>query len=365
MSVIAQTHVLVVGPAAPGPSSRGGIATVVGHMAAQPDPSIDVRLVTTYIDGTVGQRLRAGLAGMARGVLAVLRGRVDVVHVHLSHGGSVVRKAPVLWAARVRGVPAVVHGHSFDFGGWVAGLPAPARPLVRAALPADRWLVLGTGLAEEYAAAMALPRGAVEVLYNPVPPVPDHGDDGALVDGVVRAVALGRLGVRKGSYDLVAAVAALPPAVRARLHLTLAGDGEVDEVRAAVAAAGVGDAVTVSGWVDPAGRDALLATAQVFALPSYDEGLPMALLEAMAAGLAPLTTPVGAIPDAITDGVDGVLVPPGDVPALAGALARLVEDPALRETISTGARRRAGDFAIAPWHARLATLWTELARPRP
>ncbi|MEC4613838.1 glycosyltransferase family 4 protein [Tsukamurella tyrosinosolvens] len=358
-------RVLVVGPPPPGPLSRGGMATVVGHMAAQPDPAIDVRLVATYVDGTVGQRLRTGLGGMARSTAAVLRGDVDVVHVHLSHGGSVVRKAPVLWAARLRGVPAVVHGHSFDFGGWVTRLPAPARTLVRAALPADRWLVLGTGLATEYAAALGLAPETVEVLYNPVPPLPARPAEGLAANGaaesIVRAVALGRLGVRKGSYDLVAAVAALPPDVRSRLHLTLAGDGEVDEVRAAVAAAGVEEAVTVRGWVDPAGRDALLAASQVFALPSYDEGLPMALLEAMAAGLAPLTTPVGAIPDAITDGDDGLLVPPGDVPALSAALARLVEDPELRKGIAAGARRRARDFAIEPWHERLAALWIELA----
>ncbi|TWS21640.1 glycosyltransferase family 4 protein [Tsukamurella asaccharolytica] len=336
------------------------MATVVGHMAAQPDPSIDVQLRTTYVDGTVGQRLRAGLGGMARGTLSVLRGDVDVVHVHLSHGGSVVRKSPVLWAARLRGVPAVIHGHSFDFGGWVAGLPAPARPLVRAALPADRWLVLGTGLAAQYAAALHLAPSTVEVLYNPVPEVPVPAGLATTGD-VVHAVALGRLGVRKGSYDLIAAVALLPPEIRARLHLTLAGDGEVDEVRAAAAAAGVEESVSVRGWVDPAGRDALLATAQVFALPSYDEGLPMALLEAMASGLAPLTTPVGAIPEAITDGADGLLVPPGDVPALSAALARLVDDRDLRERIAAGARRRARDFAIEPWHARLAALWRELA----
>lgn len=267
------------------------MATVVGHMAAISDPRVDVTLVTTYIDAPAAQRIRTGLAGMARGTVAVARRDVDVVHVHLSHGGSVVRKAPLLWAARLRGVPAVVHGHSFDFGGWMARLPAPARSLVRAALPADRWLVLGAGLAAEYAEALRLAPARVEVLYNPVPALPTRATEGLAADGIVRAVALGRLGVRKGSYDLVAAVAALPPDVRSRLHLTLAGDGEVDEVRAAVAAAGVEEAVTVRGWVDPAGRDALLAASQVFALPSYDEGLPMALLEAMAAGLAPLTTP--------------------------------------------------------------------------
>lgn len=354
------TRILVVGPAPPGPTSRGGMATVIGHMAAIDDPGIEVRLLTTYVDAPATERLRVGLTGMARGTVAVVRGDADVLHVHLSHGGSVLRKAPLLWAARLRGVPAVVHGHSFDFGGWMARLPAPVRTLVRAALPADRWLVLGTGLAAEYAAALRLDPARVEVLYNPVPPVtlpPSRGIDGP---ARVEAVALGRLGVRKGSYDLVAAVASLPPQVRDRLHLTLAGDGEVAEVRAA--AAPLGEAVTVHGWLGPDDRDALLAKAEIFALPSYDEGLPMALLEAMAAGLVPVTTPVGGIPEAVTDGVDGVLVPPGDVPALAGALTRLVGDPALRQRMSDGARARAADFDIAAWHARLSALWTSLAR---
>ena len=334
------------------------MATVIGHMAATADPDVEVRLLTTYVDAPAARRIRVGLAGMARGTVAVARRETDVLHVHLSHGGSVLRKAPLLWAARLRGVPAVVHGHSFDFGGWMARLPAPARALVRAALPADRWLVLGAGLAAEYAAALRLDADRVEVLYNPVPPAP--GPRPGTVGPRVEMVALGRLGVRKGSYDLVGAVAALPPGVRDRLHLTLAGDGEVEAVRAA--ARPLGAAVTVRDWVGPAERDALLAAAEVFALPSHDEGLPMALLEAMAAGLVPVTTPVGGIPEAVTDGVDGVLVPPGDVPALAAALAGLVEDPALRRRLSDGARARAADFDIAAWHARISALWTSLAR---
>lgn len=336
------------------------MATVIGHMAATTDPRVDVRLVTTYVDGSAGQRIRAGLAGMVRGTVAVAGRDVDVLHVHLSHGGSVVRKAPLLWAARLRGVPAVVHGHSFDFGGWMARLPAPVQALVRAALPAQHWLVLGEGLAAEYIEALRLDPARVEVLYNPVPTTALAASDPELGDGArIEVLALGRLGVRKGSYDLVSAVAALPPSTRDRLHLTLAGDGEVAEVLAAAAA--LGPTVTVRDWVAPAERDSLLATADVFALPSYDEGLPMALLEAMAAGLVPLTTPVGGIPEAVTDGVDGVLVQPGDVPALAAALTRLVDDPALRRRLAAGARDRARDFDIHPWHARLIALWTSLA----
>lgn len=336
------------------------MATVIGHMAATTDPRVEIRLVTTYIDAPAAQRIRTGLAGMARGTLAVARREVDVVHVHLSHGGSVARKSPLLWAARLRGIPAVVHGHSFDFGGWMARLPAPARSLVRAALPADRWLVLGAGLAVEYTHALRLDPARVEVLYNPVPATVRAVPFPARDDARVAAVALGRLGVRKGSYDLISAVAALPADVRDRLHVTVAGDGEVAEVRAAAAA--LGGTITVHDWLAPAERDALLASAEIFALPSYDEGLPMALLEAMGAGLVPLTTPVGGIPEAVTDGADGLLVPPGDVPALTAALTRLVTDPALRHRLSDGARARAADFDIAAWHARLTALWTSLAR---
>jgi glycosyltransferase involved in cell wall biosynthesis len=139
----------------------------------------------------------------------------------------------------------------------------------------------------------------------PDPPVRQSGV------GRVHAVALGRLGVRKGSYDLIAAVGALDKTVRSRLRVTLAGDGEVDEVRAAVAAAGLHETIHVAGWLDPAARDELLCTAHIFVLPSHDEGMPMALLEAMAYGLAPVTTMVGSIGEAVSDRINGLVVAPG------------------------------------------------------
>ena len=69
-------------------------------------------------------------------------------------------------------------------------------------------------------------------------------------------------------------------------------------------------------WVDPQERERLLNESDVFALPSYIEGVPMALLEAMASGLPSITTPVGGIPDVFTHGAEGFLVQPGDVPAI-------------------------------------------------
>ncbi|MFC7755247.1 glycosyltransferase family 4 protein [Tsukamurella soli] len=334
------------------------MATVAALMQADPDPRISIRTVPTYVDADTVTRMRVGVTGMLLSAWLILRGDVDVLHVHLAHGGSVVRKSFPLWAARLRGVPAVIHGHSFDFGGWLTGLPPLAQRVVRAALPADRWLVLGRGLADEYSSALRLPPGDVEVLYNPVALPP--AAVGQVADRV-QAVALGRLGRRKGSYDIVRAVAALSADVRASLHVTLAGDGEVEQVRAAVRDAGVEDAVTVRDWIGPEERDRVLAASQVFVLPSYDEGLPMALLEAMAVGLVPITSPVGGIPEAVTDGVDGLLVTPGDTTALAAALERVTRDAGARAELAAAARARAADFEISGWYTRLGELWTGLA----
>ena len=105
------------------------------------------------------------------------------------------------------------------------------------------------------------------------------------------------------------AFAALPESMRARARLVLAGDGDVEGMKKL--AAPLGDRVRVLSWIDAHERDRLLAESDVFVLPSYAEGVPMSLLEAMAAGLPCITTPVGGIPDVFTHGAEGMLVAPG------------------------------------------------------
>jgi glycosyltransferase involved in cell wall biosynthesis len=93
------------------------------------------------------------------------------------------------------------------------------------------------------------------------------------------------------------------------------------------------------GWLGREAAGQLLSRASVFVLPSYAEGLPMSVLEAMAAGCPVVATRVGGIPDLITDGVDGLLVPPGDPHALAAALERILRDPAFARQLGNAARQ--------------------------
>jgi glycosyltransferase involved in cell wall biosynthesis len=176
-----------------------------------------------------------------------------------------------------------------------------------------------------------------------------------------RILFLGRLEAAKGVEDLLDAVALLAPRFPA-LRLVLAGSGELDAWRRGAARRGIVERVELTGWVDAAARSAQLARAAVFCLPSHAEGLPMALLEAMAAGKAVVASRVGGIPDAVRDGVNGLLVPPRDAPALAAALARVLEDAGLQQSL--GARARATvdrDYSTEAICGRLAAIYNDLA----
>jgi glycosyltransferase involved in cell wall biosynthesis len=148
---------------------------------------------------------------------------------------------------------------------------------------------------------------------------------------------LGRMQPAKGVFDLLEAIAALRPAVP-DVRLVCAGDGDRIAVASYAESLGIADAVKFTGWVGPAGKRALFEAAAAFALPSYEEALPAGLLEAMGAGVPPVASAVGGIPEVVVDGVSGFLVAPGDRSSLERALRRLLIDTKLAARIGAAAR---------------------------
>lgn len=160
----------------------------------------------------------------------------------------------------------------------------------------------------------------------------------------VVGIVVGRFEPVKNHQGLVDALAATGPATD-RLRLLFVGTGALeDAVRERAARLGVADRVTFAGFRrDVAG---CLHAADFFLMPSQSEGLPLSLLEAMAAGLPVVASDVGGIPGAIGEPPCGLLVPPGDSAGLAAALERIVGDPALRASLRVHALARSVDFSL-------------------
>ncbi|MDB6176900.1 glycosyltransferase family 4 protein [Paracoccus sp. Z330] len=136
----------------------------------------------------------------------------------------------------------------------------------------------------------------------------------------LRLVNIGRFAEQKGQLLLPEAVA-IARAAGAKVHVTLVGDGEMrPQIEAAIDRFDVSDAFTLTGWLDEKGVRDALADAHALVLPSFAEGLPMVVMEAMAAGRAVIATYIAGNPELVLDGVNGWLVPAGDPHALAHAM---------------------------------------------
>lgn len=319
------------------PATRGGVASVVrvyesaGLLRRWP-----VTYITTHVDGTALRKLTVACAAWLSYMAWLVRGRKFLLHVHSASGASFWRKLTFILPAIWTGRPVVFHLHGGGFAAFYENdCNLVTKRLLRYALDRCTRIIV---LSESWREAIQRISGNrhIQVVFNPVMPLDVSPESSARVPGCL--LFLGRLSKQKGIYVLLDAFSALVQE-EPRLRLICAGDGDVAEVRRIVAARGLAESVDVPGWIDEARRAQLLLTASIYVLPSFIEGVPMSILEAMSAGLPVVATPVGGIPEIITDGQEGLLVPAGSVDELAGAIRRLVRDPRLQAEM--GARGRA------------------------
>ena len=298
----------------------------------------------------------------AAGVLAALRASdAAVVHAHLA--GAVVASRLAALAARR---PHVATIHTLPGPGMEETRLRAAAALLTSPLSA-RVTAPAREVADAHARSRWVPAGRVVVVPNagvapPRSPGFDHGAVrrrlGAGAGPLVVCVA--RLQPEKGVGDLVDAAAALRERIPG-VRVVVAGDGpERERLEQRIAAAGLGGAVALLGRRGDVGD--LLAAADAFCLPSWHEGVPLSVLEAMSAGLPCVATDVGGVGELLAHGEAGLLVPPRRPPALADALARVLADPVLAVRLGTAARERAAaEHAPAVVARRFAALYRELA----
>lgn len=309
--------VLFIGPHLAG---KGGIASVLAAYRRNL-PEFHM-LATNSVRGTL-----PGLVNFARTLaalpLARLRG-FRVLDVHGASGKSWRRKSLIVRLGRMLGYRVVYHMHGGGFRRFVEQVGVGT---VRPVLAACQRTVFLTGEWKRYADT-TFNLGNTAVLNNIVDTPAIGRDVHAPEPGPeFRFIYLGWFTEEKGVFDLLDVVSAHADYFRGRARLVLCGRYNEDRVRGAIAAGGVSDIVDFRGWVEGDSKDRALRESHVTVLPSYFEGLPVSLLESMTYAMPVIATRVGGIPEIVDDGVNGLLVEPGDKDALFEAMRFYVENP--------------------------------------
>jgi glycosyltransferase involved in cell wall biosynthesis len=317
------------------------------------------RQLTMVREPNLGRRVRAGgdLRALISLVRILFREKPDIIHTHTAKAGTLGRLAAFAFnSTRRRSTRALVvhtfHGHVFE--GYFSPLANRVIRLIERTLaritdivvtisPRQRADIVHRFAVAPEAKTVVVPLGldlerllALPARHSDIAS-PRAGDGDVVIGFVGRLVPVKAIATALKAFGRAHAV--LPS-----LRFVIAGDGpERAAATALMAELGLRDRVTLLGWVDD--LPAFYASIDVLVLSSINEGTPVAVIEAMAAGRCVVATAVGGVPDVVDDGVTGVLVAANDPDAMAAALLRVASDATLRTAMGAAGRAKAAAYS--------------------
>lgn len=317
-----------------GPDRRvhGGISAVVNNFYdAGLDEKISLAYIGTMVDGSKLRKLLKAVG--AFGMFLVKAPGYQIIHVNMASDSSYHRKAVFIKTAKLLGKKIVIHQHGGDFESfYYKEQDERGRAKIDRVLSmGDAFLVLAPYWQNFF--SHMVPRERITLLPNTIL-LPKQGEKEY---GQHRLLFLGRLCRNKGIEELLKALSSLRqeyPDIR----LYLGGIWEDQELKQE--AERRGDFVTWLGWVKGKEKEEYLQLCDIFVLPSYFEGQPVSVLEAMGAGCAVVASQVGGIPQMITEGETGVLVAPKDAGSLEEGLRRVLSNAELCRHMGEQARKK-------------------------
>ncbi len=319
-------NILMLGPDL---TVRGGISSVEKILLEKMRAAekLHIKFIPTHRDISKAGKLMFAVKNYFKFLTSLLIDKIDVLYIHMSGDASFYRKSffaltGVLFHKRI-----VFHMHGSDFDGFYKkGWYLIKRYIEFVIRKAHEIIVLTEEWKGFYFSINECEN--IIVIHNSVVVNDNHyNPEGNLI------TMLGRLGKRKGVYDILD-VAEEIVKEHPDIRFVLAGDGEVENAIQTAVEKGLYEHVIVPGWVDAVQIEKILSTTVIYTLPSYAEGLPMSVLEAMAYGIPVIATDVGGLHEVIKSDENGILIKPGDKAALKDNIQRLLGQKELRMKLS-------------------------------
>ncbi|NOS79470.1 MAG: glycosyltransferase family 4 protein [Nitrospira sp.] len=273
---------------------------------------------------------------------SVLIKRPAAISIHTSTHGSFYRKLFYILISRLLAIPVVIHIHPGSFFEFFA----KGNTLTRFAVSTSAQLSEGLIFLSESALKQfhaVFPKVRMAVVPNPVDVELYESRNRAPMKGNYRILFMGWIIKEKGVYDIVDVI---PDVIThfPQAKFIFAGNKEVEQLKEMIKDRHLSQYAEVLGWIEGKQKLDLLLTSRLLLLPSYSEGIPNVILEAMASGLPTITTPVGGIPSVFIEDENGYFVPPGNTRELASRIIQMLGDDNACERISNLTSRRAKEF---------------------
>ena len=312
------SKILMIGPDI---NSQGGISSVI---KLYKDYDLDFTNLSSYKDGSLFVKIFVYFHFLIKYIFILSTDKnVKLVHIHTASRGSFFRKSIVLNIAKLFNKKVLLHIHGAEFSIFYEESPSLIKKIITDTLNKSDLILV---LSEQWKNTISniSTNDNIKVLYNPtVIKELNH-----IKSSTIKVVFMGRLGKRKGLYDIIEAAKHLK---NSDIEINLYGDGDIEKFEKLISDNNLQEKVKLMGWVSGDKKDEVFQNSDIFILPSYNEGLPISILEAMAYGLPIISTPVGGIPEAVEDGTNGFLIQPGDYKALAEKIDLMANDEPLRE----------------------------------
>lgn len=242
---------------------------------------------------------------------------IQIVHVHGASYASFWRKRIFINLAKRFGKKVVFHCHGSEFQRFTS---QHTNAVVKTLNKCDCIIALSDSWKEWF--EQTIHHKNVVVIKNVIAPPHIH----KVAHDRFTLLFLGRLGYRKGIYDLLDVLIAHKNEFQGKLELFFGGDGDVEQVKEIIYKNGLEEIAQYQGWVDGDKKESLLNMADAYILPSYNEGLPISVLEAMSYSLPIISTKVGGIPEILKNEENGYIIDPGDKLALYEAIHHLMNN---------------------------------------
>ena len=301
---------------------KGGITSVVeGYYGSRLEKDYKITYIESYKNGNKLIKLLKAIKGYVQFIKVLIFNKPDLVHIHSSFGPSFYRKLPFIYLASKKKIPIINHIHGADFDEFYINASKKKKNKIKKVYnKCDKLIALSDEWKEKLSQIVDKDKIVIIENYSTL-----HED--ALQERLNRPcnnqiLFLGELGKRKGCFD-IPSVIQLVANIIPNVKFVLCGSGTKEDetlIKKLIKEKNIENNVIFPGWVRGKDKDKILRESDVFFLPSYNEGMPMSILDAMGYGLPIVSTNVGGIPKIVKNNENGFLYDPCDIKNMANGI---------------------------------------------